>query len=84
MVILYGGNGRKEYRTCRDGKRGKEEIQRKEKWPSSNELRRGEKDFSLADRLNTTLGAFTLVIIPVTIVIRGAQINQGVKQNRSG
>lgn len=44
MVILYGGKGGKEYRMCGDGKRGKEEIQRKEKWPGSNGLRRGEKD----------------------------------------
>lgn len=44
MVILYGGMGGKEYRMCGDGKRGKEEIQRKEKWPGSKELRRGEKD----------------------------------------
>lgn len=44
MVILYGGKGGKEYGMCGDGKRGKEETQRKEKWSGSNEPGRGEQD----------------------------------------
>lgn len=61
-------------------KAGKEEIGKGDGQALMNS---GEERKNLADHLKHYFGCFTIVIIPVAIVFREAQVSQGMKQNRA-